>query len=176
MNEETKRINTHKLPAIGDKTSKKILTKKFVKSYLENGGNATQAILATKPMKYDSAKALGFRWVKRPEVQRMIAEALEKEEIDYQYMLSARKRVVEAGLNQLDGIKRDNEPFVSPSDINQHLRGIHEIIRDLGTEGESGTNNHLHLHLENNTPKELLTRRHEIGNWFNGITDQVEDQ
>lgn len=167
-----KGFNLVREPAVGSATSKKVITKRFVNAYLKNGGNATQAILAAKPMKYDSAKALGFRWVKRPEVQRMIAEALEKEEIDYQYMLSARKRVVEAGLNQLDGIKRDNEPFVSPSDINQHLRGIHEIIRDLGTEGESSPNNHLHLHLENNTPKELLTRRHELGSWFNDLTDQ----
>lgn len=161
-------------PAVGRTMTNKTIVKKFAKAYIENGGNATQAALAAKPLGYMSAAQTGMRLLKREDVQLEIQKALNKYEIDYGYLLSTRREVIETGLRQLRGKKKDNEPFVSPSDVDRHLRGIEGIYDKIGTGGESNTSNHLHqhLHLEANSPKELLTKRHELGSWFNDITEQ----
>lgn len=155
----------------------KVIASKFAKAYVKNGGNATQAVLETKPISYDSARATGTRLLKREDVQREIQQALEDVEIDYKYILNTRKEVVSKGLDQLRGKRKEGESFVSPSDISKHLQGIEGVMDKLGNQGVSNRSSsssaqHLHLHLEEKTPKEILTKRHELGNWFNGILDQ----
>lgn len=164
-------------PPVGRTMTNKTIVKKFAREYVKNGGNATQAALAAKPVTYDSARQTGMRLLKREDVQLEIQRALDAHGIDYDYLIDARKQFVETGLKQLSGQKKDNEPFISPADVDRHLRGIEGIYDKIGAGGESGTNstsNHLHLHLK--SPKELLTKRHELGNWFDDITDQVVEQ
>lgn len=151
----------------------KVEEKKFVDAYVANGGNATEAIIATgKKIKRASSARRGSDLLKRKDIQLQIQDALEATGIDYKYVLDARKEVVQQGRNHLKGKRKDRELLVTPKDIHSHLMGIETV---LGRIGESGLNTnksqHLHLHLEEKSQKELLEKRQELSSWF---TDVIE--
>lgn len=152
--------------------------KKFAKAYVKHGGNATKAASEVKALKYDSARQTGMRLLKREDVQREIAQALIDEGLSIGYVLNARKQFVDKGMNQLNGEKRPNEPFVSPKDVHSHLQGIEAIMLRLGEEsGKSNPTVGLHLHLESKSVPDVLKKRQELSTWFNGILDgEIEPQ
>jgi len=158
------------VPGITHETKKK----KFVKAFLENGGNATQAALAMQPLTYDSARQAGSAMLKRPDVVEAIRSALEDLKIDYHYVLSARRSFVDRGLAQLHGYKTDTEPFVSPSDTHKHLQGIETILERIEGRKETSSNLHLHLDLSNLSHKELLQKHTEASRWFSSIIEGEE--
>jgi hypothetical protein len=163
------------MPSAKRKMKQKVIITKFADSFVKNGGNATQAIMEARPdLTYNSARTTGARILKYDDVQLAIQQALEKNNIDYDYILNARKQFVDVGLKQLNGQKEEKEPFVSPNDVSRHLQGIENIVERIGERGGrdgNGASQHLHLHLENKTPKEILTKRHELNSWFDNVLD-----
>ncbi len=142
----------------------RINIKKFASAFVANGGNGTEAMLATKPMKRDSAKVRASVLLKSPDVKAEIAEALKKHRITYDYILDTQKRVVETGIQQLGNMK------VSPSDINVHLLGMMRIIEKTESKGNSSSK-HLHLHLENVDYTDLIRQREQHSTFFNEILE-----
>jgi hypothetical protein len=158
---------------VGKHTSQ-VQVAKFARAFVKNGGNATQAALETKPVKYNSARQLGHHLLKREDVKQAIIQALADTGIDYKYVLSAHKQFIDKGLKQLNGKRTETEPFISPSDTNKHLQGVFNVMRVLEGDGktpDSNASQHVHLHLENATVKEVIHKRNELSGWFNGILD-----
>lgn len=155
-------------------TQRAIENKKFVKAYLEHGGNATQAALQMKPYTYHSARQKGTQMLRRPEVLEAIREALEDLHIDYRYVLKSRKGFVDTAVRQLQGMKNDKEPFVSPSDAHKHLQGIETILERTECRDFTSSNLHVHIDLSNLSHKELLQKHQEASQWFSSIIDGEE--
>lgn len=60
----------------GDKPTLK--QRKFAKKYIENGGNASKAIMEVYDVKQQNAKTLGYQNLQKPIVQKTIQELLNK--------------------------------------------------------------------------------------------------
>lgn len=178
-------------PAISPKSPKTRVTtkvKKFAKSYIKHGGNATQAAMEIQPYTYDSARQVGSKMMKRQDVQEAIREALEENEITIGWLMSQRKKLIQKGIEQVDNgfdqyqrdekgnpIKKNVE--ISPKDIHSHLQGIEKMIEVLGGNNSSDNSNaskHLHLHLEQKTMREIVDKRNELNSWFSGILQDEE--
>ncbi len=145
---------------------------KFVGNFIENGGNATQAALATRPSGYNTARSLGYRLMKRDDVKALIAQTLDEMKIDYKYVLGSHKQFVDKGIKQLNGEKKDNEPFVSPSDAYKHLQGIYTVMSVLGEKDGnevSQGSKHLHLHLDSSNVSEIIKQRNASKTFFDDI-------
>jgi hypothetical protein len=153
-------------------THRHIEAKKFAKAYIKNGGVAAHAALEIKPYAATSARTVGIRMLKREDVQKAIAEAMEQEGISFGYLLNARKQFVDAGLKQLNGQKRENEPLVSPKDVHSHLLGLEAISKRLEEAGgENNSSRSVHLHLDSKSVPEVLAKRNEVSSWFTSILD-----
>lgn len=166
------------------KLSKEVEVKKFAKAFIENGGNATQAAMEVRGLKYDSARTVGMRLSRREDIKAEIRRALQEQKIDMNWLLAQRKKIITKGQEQLDNgyipIKTDSngQPIgenvkITPSDVHQHLQGIEKMIGMLGQDEVNTDSNtsHYHLHLENKTVKEVLQERKKHSDWFTQIID-----
>jgi hypothetical protein len=159
-------------PQLISKERRTIERKKFVKAFIEHGGNATRAAQEVRPVKYESARTLGMRLMRREDIKREIAEALEEHGISMGYVLNVRRKFVDVGVRQLEGKKGANEPWVSPKDVNSHLQGIEGIMKRLEEDGGKNPSHvGLHLHLDSKSVPEVIAKRNELSSWFNEILD-----
>ncbi len=150
--------------------------KKFVAGMIKHGGNQTQAAHEVKKLTTSAARDYGSRMMKREDVRKEIAAALDKLEISHEFILDSRLKFVQAGLRQLNGQKRDNEPFVSPKDTDVHLQGIEKIVdkleRGAGNVGNSSISVTLSLHTK--SVKDVMETRKQVGSWLDGIINGEE--
>lgn len=156
------------------KDKRRIEAKKFAHAFIKHAGNATKAAQDMKELTYDSARTVGMRTLRRADVQEEIRRALEKTDINLEYVLDARKQFVDAGLRQLKGEKGEKESKVSSKDVHNHLQGIEQTISRLDKKDSAkpgGGNSHVHLHLESQSIPEIIQKRNELGSWFTGILD-----
>lgn len=171
-----------KLTPVVNKTKKNVQIKKFVKNYVENGGNGTQAMLATRPMNAVSAARAASRWLQRGEVRQAIAEALEKQNIDPDWIMSKRKQIINKGLEQLESgyvpyIKDEagntvaQTVQVTPGDVHKHLDGIESLMMAVGgiDKSDNSSNKHLHLHLNAENVGEIIAQRNQSKSFFDEI-------
>jgi phage terminase small subunit len=171
---EFKRIPTHEemLANPRTKVAQMIARKKFARAYVKHGGNAAQAAREIRPYTDDSARTVGMRMLKRPDVIEEIYKVVEELNIDFKYVMGARKEFVDTGLKQLNGQKKDKEPFVSPKDVHAHLQGLETMLLRLGEKGLGHQQNaSVHLHFEGKSFKEVVDKHKELNGWFSGILD-----
>lgn len=165
------------MPRKKNKISAEVKKSKFVKAFIENGGNATQAYLSAVPVAYNTAGSNGRLYLQKEDIQQAIIEACQNNGIDYDYLLKTRKLFVDAGASELAKQMSDESglyrPRISSSDTAKHLDGINRVLDRVGGEGltndSSRGQKHLHLHLETKTPGEILQKRQELNDYFTDI-------
>lgn len=148
-----------------------VVRKKFIKEFINNGGNLTQATLATYPMKYDSASVRGVQLMKRQDYQEELMKALTSLEVDIQYIISRRKEFIEAGIKQLREGRDLGDVKVSPKDVDSHLSALEKLWDKASKSTQTNTNQHIHLHLKNKTTTEVLQTRNELQDWFQNVLE-----
>ncbi len=63
---------------------------------------------------------------------------------------------------------------VAPSDVSKNLSGIENLLKLVGDGGSTNnpnTSNHLHLHLQDKTHKEIIDERNAHKDWFDGVLE-----
>lgn len=94
----------------------------FVKKYIENNGNATQAVLDTYDVKNKhTAESIGSENLRKPEVQREIGLALESAGLSNDYISELLRDATTAGL----GVKATNSDSLRGLDIILKLKGVY---------------------------------------------------
>jgi len=167
------------MPVKKNRTTPLVKRKKFARAIVRNGGNITQSYMETVPVKYNTARVNGSLFAKRPDVQRAILEACEEAGVDYRYLLKTRKKFVDAGVSELEKQLDDKSglyrPKVSSADTSKHLQGMEKTLERVGSDGLTNDstrgNKHLHLHLNDKTPGEILQKRQELSQFFTDIID-----
>lgn len=104
---------------------RKIHAKRFAEEYIKNGGDATNAVLAIKTMKKNSALVRGKRLMERKEIRSEIEKAMNKHHIDFTYTMGIRKKVINKGILGIDNMR------VSAGDVHNYLTGMEKVLLSL---------------------------------------------
>jgi len=146
--------------------------RKFAQEFVANGGNGTQAVMKAKPMKYDSARTRAKDLIRRPDVQAEIKAAMDKLDLNYEYVLRARQMVIDRGIKDL----ADGKVKVSVADLHSHLQGVETIFTRLEKHNIQDHSD-IHLHVKNLNFSEAIKQRQSYTDYFNDVIDgeTVED-
>lgn len=142
----------------------KINVKKFAREYVRNGGNGTKAVQAIKPIKYDSARTRAKDLMKRDDVRAEIELALQENQINYDFILSTRKRIIAAGAERIQDMK------ITPNDLHIHLQGLEKIMERLDKKPDAKRSS-LHLHVDNLSYTDAIKERESYSRMFGDIID-----
>lgn len=145
---------------------RKINREKFAREYVANGGNGVQAMLKTKPMTYMSAAVRAKDVLKEPQTRDAIRHALSELNIDYNYVLGARQRVINQGIEAL----KDGKIKVSAADIHNHLTGMENVLARLDKDN-SQNHSDIHVHIKNLNFSEVIKQRQSYSKYFDDIID-----
>ena len=136
-----------------------IKQRKFIKAYIKNGGNGTQAALeAFNTTKPNVAGSMAVETLQNPNVQDGLAVALETLGISDEELAKDTYTIVKAGI--------DNKDKATPADS---LRGIETLLKLKGHLNRETGSKTIHLEYNNLTKGELLKERKRLKEFWEGV-------
>jgi len=135
--------------------------RKFIKAYIKNNGNGTQAALeAYNTTKPTVAGPMAVETLKNPNVQDGLAVALETLGISDEELAKDTYTIVKAGI--------DNKDKATPADS---LRGIETLLKLKGHLRQGTDSKTLHLEYNAMSKTELLKERKKLKGFWEGIAE-----
>jgi len=144
---------------------------KFVRVYLKTA-NLTEAALTAYPgIKRTTARNMGAKLIKRPEIQQKLAIALKRADMNMDELVGIKKDIIAQGAEQLP------EKDISPELLNKTIDGLIDFqLRAQEKNPQHNINTFLNIDIDTVSLKELAIKAKKQLRWFDSITeDAVED-
>lgn len=136
--------------------------KKFIENYLRNGGNATGAAMEVyTPKNRHVAESMGWENMRKPEIQEIIRQELERGGISLEDVLKNIKANMEAGM----GVKARASDSLKASEI------LLKVMGAFPDQRRTSTTMSTEIRYEGMTRSELIAERKKLRMFWSGILD-----